>query len=195
MKSMNKKPKLHYSDVTIADLGAVNELYQRHLNGGPQIYDWLREGLSMENYAGVKCMDGEKVVGVFSARPGIDFTCPHPEIEAKILAEYPGKNIYSGETLVVLPEYRGLGIARELALGLRERLIKLRCDIMIAEEWHRRIERDVPASGVLKYLSERTDLLGIYPEFYAGLEELGMTCPQCDGHCQCGALVCAVVLP
>ncbi len=180
---------LLYSEVNESDFEQMLILYERFLNAGENIAPYLREGISDSSYAGVKCMDGERMIGVFSARPGVDFTCGHEDIAEKIRRRWRSYRLFTADMLAVLPEYRGLGVARRLAEGLRASLKARGCERLVIEEWRRSIEGDVPVSGVLKYIGPHTTL-GVYPDFYRDSAEYGVTCPECGPHCRCGALVC-----
>ena len=182
-----------YSAVTIDDLSQMLELYTTYLNEGESVEEYLREGLSNKRYCGMKCMDGNRLAGVFTARPGVEFTFNHEDIVQEICDAYPTADLFTADMLVVLPAYRGKGVARVLADGLREDLSRKGCDYLVIEEWHRHAEDDVPVSGVLKYIGDYVTH-GVYQDFYRGCEEYGYTCPECGVPCQCGALVCVVTI-
>ena len=178
-----------YTDITVEDLPYLVYLYETYLDSGEYIREVLEEGFRAPGYMGVKCMDGDKVVGVFTARPGIIFTGEHEELIAKISEEWGEYDLFTGDILVVLPEYRNQGIARQLSVELRERLKALGCDRLIAEAWRRSEDADIPASGIMKYLGKET-VIGVYDDFYRDFRGHGITCPDCgDEDCSCGAVI------
>ena len=182
---------LSYSGLTIDDLDGMSHLYETYLNAGAIIRGWLREGLSKPDYAGVKCTDGDMLVGVFSGRPGVEFTCGHHDIVSQIIDQWGEHTLYTTDMVIVHPDYRGQGIARELAARFSRDLAAKGCRYLIIEEWHRKIENDVPVSGVLKYMG-KYEIFGEYSDFYRELERYDMTCPECGTTCRCGAVVCVI---
>ena len=184
---------LIYSEVTIEDFGPMLALYERFLNAGEGTWRHLGKSMNAPGYAGVKCMDGDVMAGVISAEPGVGFTCGHEDLAAQIEERWRGKSVYTGDMLVVLPEYRGRGIARRLSEAWREMLISRGCEILVIEGWHRSREDDVPMTGILKYIG-RSITLGEYPDFYQQSERYGVLCPECGAHCRCGATICVIEL-
>lgn len=182
-----------YSSVRPEDLPAMIGLYHTYLNGGDGVVRFLEEGMSAPGYAGVKCTLDGRMIGVFSARPGIEFTCGHAELVELIEREYGNEDIYTADMLAVEDAYRGRGIARQLSIGLRDALMAKGALRLIIEEWHRAVEDDMPVSGVVRYFGKHR-VIGDYPDFYRDLEQYDMTCPECVGPCRCGAKVIVIRL-
>lgn len=190
MKERNVE--LEYQRVTKADLPIMIALYDEYLNGGDSSTEHLRKAIAEDGYIGVKCVDkaqGDRFVGVFSCLPGICFTYDHPELEAFVESRWGGTKLNSGDILVVLPEYRGYGVARELTKQLRVALIQEGVQNLLVEMWNPLNLGDLPAGGIMKYLGEFSWIEDM-PDFYKDLYAHGMTCPDCgDGPCRCGATV------
>lgn len=185
---------LIYDKLSLDDLDNMSELYELYLNSGPSISGWLREGLTESGYVGLKCLDGERMVGVISARPGVEFTCGHEDISSLIKQRWAGYQLYTGDMMAVLPAYRNQGIARELARGFKDELIRNGCERLVLEEWHRSLTDDIPASGVHKYFG-KYELVGKYNDFYRDIGKYGLACPECGGSsCRCGAYICVITL-
>jgi GNAT superfamily N-acetyltransferase len=180
--------EFEYKDLILADCDTLTRLHDRYLNSGDAIRAWLAEGLSAPGYCGVKALCGGEIVGVYAARPGIEFTCGHEELTEYILNRYGDRNYYTGDTLIVLPAYRRMGVGTALAAQLLRRLIRQGCDYMVAEEWLRPGDTVTQASRVLKHMGE-TEHVGVFPDFYARLGEFGLACPLCGTRCACGAQV------
>ena len=179
---------LEYLDLQSGDIDEMSELYEKYLNAGENIKAWISEGMNGPGYCGVKCVDGNKMIGVFSARPAVEFTCGHEDIVDLICERWRGLLLYTGDMLVVAPEYRRQGVARELTERLHRSLVQKGCQCFVAEEWHRFVEKDVPADDVLKYLGRKV-IVGRYDDFYKNLGMHGLTCPECGTSCCCGAIV------
>ena len=111
---------LHYEKTTLQDLPEMADIFRKFLNDGEGVEDYLRSGMQTPGYVGVNCMDDDKLVAVLTAKPGVEFTYPKPEISEKIAQLWPDKRIYTGEMVTVLPAYRGRGIAKTMTLKWAE---------------------------------------------------------------------------
>ena len=178
---------LSYETIQPGDERVMTEMYERYLNAGPAVAAYIREGFDTGGCLGVKCvLDGE-LIGVFTARSGIQFTCGHEDIAERIAGRFPAR-VVTGDMLVVLPEYRSQGIARRLTELLRRQLLDTGAEYFVAEMWIRSIEHDIPARGSVNHLG-CVVFEEVHPLFYAGLGLQGLTCPECGERCVCSALV------
>lgn len=182
-----------YSLVCRNDLPDLIKLYRGYLNDGDAIDRYIRGNFETDGYIAVKCVCDGKTVGVISANKGLEFTCGHEDLIEKIYKELGNKDIYCGEMLAVLPEFRNQGIAKGLAQRLAEELKEKKARYLVLEEWQRSIEHDTPANGIVKYLGT-SETVCIDPEFYKDLAKYGLTCPQCGQNCTCGAKVIIITL-
>lgn len=179
---------LRYEQTTEQDLSEMARMFRQFLNNGEGVEAYLREGLQTPGYIGVKCMDDDTMVAVLTAKPGVEFTCPKPALCERIARRWPGKKIYTGEMVTVLPAYRGRGIAKAMTLRWADAMRRLGGEYLMLELWHKK-DGDEPASGMLKYIGE-VEASWSFPRFYADLGRYGMTCPDCaPGPCTCGATV------
>ena len=183
---------LHYTNTSIDDFENLNHLYQKHLNGGEYIRRWLKDGLSMPEYFGVKCMDGDKIVGAITIRPGVSFTYGHSELVDEILLQYTGKEISTVDMVAVAPDYRGNGVARFLCCGLHEELVRRDVKLLVLEAWYDLSAccSPPPIVGIFeKYIGD-LEIYGDYPNFYENLHQFGISCSECgDKPCGCGAKI------
>lgn len=186
---------LMYMPPDLADADAITALYEEHLNAGDSVRDYVRTGLEDEGYLGVKCVDQETgaMVGILSARPGIEFTYPHPELEERIRSRWGTRGVYTADMLIVDPAYRGKGVANEMMGCLREGLCEKRVVCMVLEAWIRSQEHDIPAQGAFQHLGEG-EVLAVDHAFYKDLARYQMTCPECGAHCRCGAVISVIDL-
>ncbi len=184
---------LHYDKVTLQDLPQMAELFRKYLNDGARVEEYLEAGFHMPGYIGMTCKDGDKLVGVITARPGVEFTIPKPEINKMIDERYPNKKIYTGEMVAVEPEYRGLGISKNLHIQWADEMRAAGGEYVLLELWLKH-DGDVPAGGTVKYVGTMEECW-TFPDFYKGLEAYGMTCADCAPNpCTCGAVVIVVRL-
>ena len=184
---------LVYERTTEQDLPEMAAIFRAFLNDGEEVEEYLRKGMETPGYIGIKCMDGDRMVAVLTAKPGVEFTYPKPEISAEIARRWPGKVIYTGEMVTVLPQYRGRGIARTMTLQWAEAMRQAGGEYLMLELWNKK-DGDEPASGMLKYIGTVEESWH-FPDFYKDLHKYGMSCPDCaPGPCTCGATVVMVKL-
>lgn len=184
---------LEYKPLTQADLPGMAEIFRKFLNDGPEVEDYLRQGMEMPGYVGIKCTDGQVLAAVLTARPGVEFTYPKPELEEMILERWKGKRFYTGEMVTVLPAYRGQGVARTMTLQWAQAMRENGGEYLMLELWDKK-DGDVPASGMIKYIGTLEESW-VIPDFYKDLHKYGMTCPDCSpGPCTCGATVAVIRL-
>ena len=170
-----------------ADVEEIADIYETYLNSGDAIRKHIHENMNMKDYVGFKATDQGRIIGIMSGRPGIDFTYPHPELEAHIQKLFPGERIFSNESILVLPEYRNQGITHELGRRMVHEVCRKGYHLLLAELW---IYPDgsVPAAETTEHWGEI-----VYEErknrFYEKLEQYGMLCPVCGKDCVCGALI------
>jgi GNAT superfamily N-acetyltransferase len=186
---------LIYESVTPEDARELDSLYERYLNSGDAILPWIENGVCIPGYCGVKCLDDGKIVGVMSARPGVDFTCGHYELAREIETQWQGGRLYTIDICVVISSHRKRGIAKALIKRLGEKLIETGCTHVVAELWLRGREDagDEHRSPVLPLFQRHwgeMHRIGEFSDFYRELDKYGMTCPYCGGgECICGAIV------
>jgi GNAT superfamily N-acetyltransferase len=184
-----------FGRVTREDADSVSRLYEEYLNGGGDIAQWLDSGLRMPGYCGVKCVEGGQLVGIVSARPGVEFTCGHHGLVREIEARWSGHKLYTADMGLVVPSHRGRGIAKTLMGLARDALLELGCSHIVAELWLRGApggsrEHSSPILPIVRECWGELIEVGEFPDFYRELKEYGMTCPYCGaGDCVCGAAV------
>ena len=178
---------MNIAPIEIEDAENVADIYEKYLNSGAAIREHIRADISMKKYVGYKAVEDGKIVGIMSGRPGIDFTYPHPELEEEIKNSFPGEEIFSNESILILPEYRNHGLARELSRKMVRKIYEKGYRLLLAELW---IYPDgsVPAAEITDHWGQlvyekRKEL------FYDQLEQYGMECPLCGSHCICGAMI------
>lgn len=189
---------IEYGKLERGDEDVVTQFYETYLNSGPSIRDYVHRGLEAEGFVGYKCVDTEtgRFVGMISARPGIEFTCDHPELVEMVKEKWGTRGVYTGDMIVVDPAYRKHGVGRQLAVLLRQGLRENHAVCMVMELWLRYQEGDVPALHPLQNAWKDFNIvdLCVVKDFYKNLADYGLTCPECGSNCKCGALICALVL-
>ncbi|MBQ6966550.1 MAG: GNAT family N-acetyltransferase [Lachnospiraceae bacterium] len=169
------------------DLDELISFYKRFLNDGEELFSSIKGACEANEYFGSKAVDKGKTVGFFTFQKGTLFTCPHPELIKKVRDMAGDRNIVTVDSLMVLPEYRGSGVAKALAERNSELLRKRNIDLVMAESW---IYPDGRAPS-LKIYENMGEVLfkEKEPLFYKDAYSMGITCPICGDHCQCGAWV------
>jgi hypothetical protein len=182
-----------YTFVTKADADALSAFYAENLNNGPGLTAWLADALELPGYIGVKAMDGNRLVGAVSVRPGIDFTCNHPDLEEGVQSMFPKGDISTFDMWLVDSAYRHRGISRHMAEILKAKLAMADIKHILAEQWVHLGESEPEITPSLELVGDVKKLMTI-PHFYRNLSECGMTCPICGENCQCGAVISIVHL-
>ena len=178
---------ISYSCIEEKDLSQIIALYENHLNSGEYIRNSMEKEFYNGDYLGFKaCKDGE-IVGFFTGQSGISFTCPHPELENEIKEFAKDRKIYTPDGLLVLEEYRGREITRELVGRMRRALLDKKVELALVELW---IYPDgsIPAQKPLRGIGEAVFQKKV-PLFYKEIKKYGIRCPICGEDCTCGALV------
>lgn len=183
---------LIYERPDLGDVDAITRMYETYLNEGPSIRDYVREGLENEGLVSIKCVDTDtgELVGIIGSRPGLEFTYPHPELEEEIRKRWGPDGIYSSDVMIVNPDYRHRGVAKELTLRLREGLITRGASCIAMELWIRP-DGEIPALHPVHYLGEPT-VVTISRDFYKDLARYGLSCPECGSDCHCGAMIAVI---
>jgi GNAT superfamily N-acetyltransferase len=176
-----------YRPIRESDIPQIIELYARYLNGGQSIADSIRAAWADGSYLGYIAIEDGSTLGCMTVRRGIEFTYPHPELEAELAAFTKGKRVAYCDALIVLPGHRGEGAAHVLSTRVRELLVQMSIDYFLAEIW---IYPDghAPAQNVFESIGtilwkRRID------GFYRDLARYGLNCPVCGADCVCGAWV------
>lgn len=171
----------------IADAEAVIPLYEQNIDGGKYVRDTVYESFMDETFIGYQAKVNGKLVGFFTGSCLLEFTVPHPELEEEIRSITGEQEIFVACSMLVLPEYRHLGIATQFCQRIREDLKAKGIPFFMAEIWifpdgtipSRKVYEDI---GEIVY-QKRVD--GFYTEGY----RYGVVCSVCGKHCKCGALV------
>ena len=178
---------IEYHPIKAADIPQIKELYATYLNSGDFITEQISKAWEDGTYMGCAAKENDRLIGFLTARPGICFTYPHPELEAELADYVSDRRVAMCDAILVLPEYRRDGLAHVMAKKVREQLIQMGYDIFLEEIWIYPDGRS-PAKKILESMGtliwqRRCD------GFYREMEQYGMRCPICGDRCECGAWV------
>ena len=178
---------IEYRPVEDADIPRIIELYAQYLNSGQYYADLIRTSWDKGSYHGYVAAEEGEIAAFLTIRPGIDFTYPHPELEAELSAFVQGKAVANCDAMLVLPEHRRKGLAHELAVRIHTLLLRLGYAYFLAENW---IYPDgiIPARSLFESLGKIVWQRRI-DGFYRDLKKYDMSCPICGEKCVCGALI------
>ena len=178
---------MRYLPLRGEDISEVTELYARWLNGGQSIRDDIFRAWDAGAYFGTRAVLRGQTAGIFTMREGLEFTYPHPELEAEVLEQAHGRKIYTSDALLVLPEYRDEGIAHRLIHDTIRQLRQREPGVVLTEIWIY-ANGKCPAREPLETMG-RVFWRKRVPGFYRYLDRYGITCPICGKNCVCGAWV------
>lgn len=123
-----------YENITEKDLPVITALYEEYLTAGQSLTDATYAAWSRGDCFGTKAVDDGRIVGFFGMRRGLELTYPHPELEAEINAFVGGRSLYIVDGALVLPEYRGMGIASSMVARTLPEL-RRRAEFALIEIW------------------------------------------------------------
>lgn len=183
----------HYKKVEALDIPDMIKLYKIYLNDGEIIDEQITKDFYTDGFIGIKCVDEHnKMIGVVSAFPGVEFTCGHEALVEEIKALYKGHCIYTTEMIVVIPEFRHLNIGEQMINHFHVALDRTKADYFITELWKEPSGR-VPGRLITNILGGEVKHYSI-PLFYEALASYGLTCPICGDTCVCGAEISIIDL-
>ena len=178
---------MEYRPLTDRDIPLITKLYAQWLNGGQIIGDDIRDAWKRDAYFGSIAWIEDRVAGIFTMREGLQFTYPHPDLEAELRALAGEQKIYTSDALLVLPEFRTEGIAHHLIRHTIEQLRRRTPGLVMTEIWIYPDGR-CPAREPLETIGTLIYRRRV-PLFYKDLSRYGITCPICGTRCVCGAWV------
>jgi ribosomal protein S18 acetylase RimI-like enzyme len=183
----NSKTEITYSELEEKDFPEFLRLYEEYLNSGEYIRKTLEESLLKPGYVGIKAEAGGEIIGLFTGKQGLDFTCPHPELEKELEPYMRGHKYFSVDAQLVKPEYRHHHVAAKMVDRVREEILKQGCEYYIAEMWVYP-DGSIPAEESMERMG-RVVYRKLVPDFYKDLYKYGIGCPVCGKYCKCGALI------
>ena len=181
---------VHYLPITIEDIQTVTRLYVEHLNAGNYIEEHIREGMEQEGFVGIKAVDQSRIIGMLTGRQGIDFTYPHPELEAYIHSRFDKSTLYTPDSLYVEAEYREHDVARQLGKRLMHEICQKGYKRLLTELWIYPNGK-VPAEATVREWGNVIYNKDI-PMFYKDGKKYGIECPKCGKQCNCGARILVI---
>ena len=82
---------IEYRPIEGADIPRIIELYAQYLNSGDYYADLIRASWEKGGYQGYAAVEDGEIAAFLTIRPGIEFTYPHPELEAELSDFVQGK--------------------------------------------------------------------------------------------------------
>lgn len=178
---------ISYKKMTKSDFPEWFRLYEEYLNSGDYIEDTLRRSMESPHFVGIKAEDEGKMIGFLSGTDEMEFTYPHEAKYRRIMNVIDDEKYFSPDSLLVLPEYRGNGIADTMMDQMKDILHKKRYKYFAVEIWvyaDGRSPARIPYERMGEVLyKERA------PLFYRKSKKYGIKCPICGENCKCGALL------
>ncbi len=181
---------VQYLPITSEDIKDVTQLYVEHLNAGDYVEEHIREGMEQEDFVGIKAVEQGRIIGMLTGRQGIDFTYPHPELEAYIHNRFDKSTLYTPDSLYVEAEYREQDVARQLGKRLVREIYQKGYRRLLTELWIYPNGK-VPAEATVREWGNVIYHEDI-PFFYIDGRQYGIECPKCGKECGCGARILVI---
>lgn len=170
------------------DEGDMDELVRLHdlyLNYGEGVRPHFEETLRNPDSVALKCVIGGKIAGFAIYVKGVFLSGGHEDICASICEIAPREQIWTGDALLVLPEYRRKGLDGEMIRKANKEIWKKGGRYALYELWVHP-DGQVPARHTPDVYAKKTKL-GEYKDFYINFDHYGYFCPICKGECHCSA--------
>ena len=171
--------------ITLDDLDALVSLHDEYLNYGegirPHFDAILRDP---ENIALKYTINGE-IVGILIYTKGIELSGSHSDLVAELKNLAAGRNVYTGDAVLVTREVRSLGVADKLCAAMLREQRRRGVELVVHEFW---VYPDghVPARRMCEAYEKRI-FLGRFENFYKDFHHFGYICPICGIDCVCAA--------
>lgn len=167
------------------DIDEVEKLHSLYLNYGEGVRPHLEKVISDDNSICLKYVKKNQIIGIIMANKGIYLSGGHFDICKQISDMVKGEITYTGDALLILKEYRGREILKELFSELCVKLKEKSAKYFLSELW-RYPDNKVPAYNGLQNF-KNSFFIGTYKNFYKGFYKNGYICPLCGKNCICSA--------
>ena len=175
------------------DIGELVRLHEQYLNYGDGIRPHFEEILRDPESVALKYRIGGEMAGLFIYTKGIALSGNHAETAARIAKLCEGKNVYTGDAVLVKKEYRSLGVTRKLCTAMIKELRRRGAQLAVHEFW---VHPDghIPARKMFKAFTKNT-FIGHFENFYRDFHHFGYICPICGKECVCAAEIYLAEIP
>lgn len=171
--------------LTPDDLEPLLALHAAYLNYGEGIRSHFQQALTDPATIAVQCTQGGRMIGVDIYTRGVALSGGHPELCSQILALTGDSVVYTGDALLVVPDFRGRGVDAAMLAACRERMRATGVQFVLYELWVHPDGR-MPAHRTVERYAHVLNL-GLHRDFYVDFDHYGYYCPICGGKCRCSA--------
>lgn len=171
--------------LTSADLEELVALHALYLNYGEGIHAHFEAALADLATVAVKCVHEGRMVGLDMYTRGISLSGGHRELCDRIRTITGDALVYTGDALLVVPQYRGRGLDADMLAACRRKLRERGATYVLYELWVHPDGR-VPARHTVERYEQVMDL-GLHRDFYVDFDHYGYFCPICGTKCGCSA--------
>jgi len=174
-----------YLGIGSSDLPVYLDYYEKYLNGGEYVRNKITAAFAQGAYFGIKAVRDGVCAGYFTFMEGLWLTYPHRQAEEEIRAVIKDRRHATVDALMVIPEYRRMGIGHGLCKEVLDCLRMQKIELFLVEIWVYP-DGSSPARKIYERMG-RSIYKKEIPGFYAGASDYGISCPICGEKCRCGA--------
>ncbi|MDD4074498.1 MAG: GNAT family N-acetyltransferase [Eubacteriales bacterium] len=167
------------------DLDELVRLHDIYLNYGEGIRPHFEKALQDPASVALKCVIDGRIAGIAVYIKGVFLSGGHADICQRIQLAAGDALIYTGDALLVLPEYRRQGMDEAMVDIAKERIRALGGSYALHELWVHPDGR-TPARRTPGFYDSCIDM-GEFKNFYYDFDHFGYYCPICKGKCVCSA--------
>ena len=179
--------EIQYIKAEKVDKEAVIALYEQYLDSGEHLRKILEDCFEEESFLGILAVCEERIAGFYFGCSLLEFSVPHPELSAELLKLMQDGDFFVVGGLLVLPEFRGHGIAGNMIKMLKKELQEKKIRYFLVEI-AMTPEGEIPSKKLYE-LTGKVLFSRAIPGFYQEGYRYGVVCAICGTHCKCGACI------
>jgi len=193
MDSYSDRASGNISRITLEDLEVVIALHEEYLNYGEGVRMHFNSILRDPETIALKYTLYNEIAGILIYTKGVALSAGHDHLVKVLEEKARGKNVYTGDAVLVKRGFRSLGIADKLCNAMLQELKSKGSERMVHEFW---VHPDghVPALRMFSVLKNNF-YVGRFMNYYRDFHQYGYFCPICGEHCVCAAEIYIAEMP
>lgn len=177
----------HIQPIGMGDMDELVRLHSIFLNYGEGTRPHFEAALKKPDTVALKCVMDGKMAGFAVYVKGIFLSGGHEDLCEMIAKKAGNAQVWTGDALLVLPEYRRRGMDDAMIDVGKKKIREMGGRYALHELWVHPDGR-IPARRTPKCYAGSIDM-GEYKDFYVNFDHYGYHCPICKDRCCCSAHV------
>ena len=189
MRDFSVQNEIIHSDIyptELSDLDEIVSLHEESVTRGPGVRPDFELLLNDPDTVGYKYVIDGVIAGFIMFRKGFMLSGGHMDLIREYQEFTKGELTYTGDSVIVRPEYRRRGIGEALQKTSVRELLRRGVVFLLLEHWVPKGKEEGMAYTLLKYNGESNDM-GLHLNFYKDYHKEGFVCRLCGEDCICSA--------